>query len=78
MLLPTSKLEPRQCRTFEGRGLVVVGSSNGFQPISDVLWRSIPRPAAQFFQLVETRSTLSDVGEKVCLMNLPESFRKFQ
>jgi hypothetical protein len=65
---------------FSSKGCerAIVGSANGFRPISDVLWRSIPRRAAQFFQLVETRSTLSDVSEKVCLMNLPGSSRKFQ
>jgi hypothetical protein len=38
----------------------------------------IPRLAAQFFQLVEAASALSDVGEKVPQLNVRGPFRKLQ
>src|SRR6266568_2408012 len=40
------KLEPSKYSNFEGSERAVVECSNGFRPVSDVLWRSIPRPAA--------------------------------
>jgi len=49
-----------RCSNFEGRRCV----SPNFRLISDVLLRSLVRLATLFFQLVEARSALSDVGEE--------------
>jgi len=42
------------------------------------LWGLIPRSVAQFFQLVEAGSALSDVGQKVPQLNVRGPFRKLQ
>ena len=57
---------------------VGLGSQLPTTPISYVLSKLIPGFAAQFFQLVEAWSALSDVGEKSRLLNVTGSFRESQ